>query len=62
MHFILQADAVFEADDLDDAFRQLANYFIDLEDGAPSSEGLVTSGSIEVKPLKGSEDARPPTS
>lgn len=55
--FILTADATFDADDLLDAFRRLAEHFTCLADGMEDirecESDLLTGGSIELRRANG---------
>jgi hypothetical protein len=47
MKFIIKSDAVFEAEDIDDAFMRLSNYYADVS----NQNILIESGYIEIFPL-----------
>ena len=47
--FILRADIIFEANDIDDAFKRLASHFEALANDEDSSLGIVKFGEIEIK-------------
>lgn len=50
MKFRLRADAVFEADDLDDAFRALSEHFEGLIESGENDLPM-ESGGIEIDPV-----------
>jgi hypothetical protein len=50
MVFIIQANAEFEANDIDDAFIQLARYFnsLGVDELENFNKNFIISGSIEI--------------
>ena len=51
MLFRIKADAIFEADDIDDAFERLAAHFKGLADDESALEGhMIEQGHIEIVP------------
>lgn len=60
--FKLKADAEFEAENIDDAFRILAEHFKNLSNGGDvdsDSELQMLGGSIEIYPLVNEEKTDP---
>ncbi|MDD1626196.1 MAG: hypothetical protein LUQ26_01785 [Methylococcaceae bacterium] len=52
MKFIIKADCVFEAKNIDDAFGRLADYFIAISCRQELPEPLIVLGSIEIEPVE----------
>lgn len=52
MLFKIEADAIFEADDIDDAFERLSAHFKGLADDGLDSENdhLFKQGRIDIRP------------
>jgi hypothetical protein len=50
MKFRLKADAIFEADDIDDAFKKLAAHFQSIADDALNDDQLIASGTLDISP------------
>ncbi len=53
MTFVIKADSTFEAENIDDAFKKLANYFISmtLDNEESNDELFFDSGEITIHPL-----------
>jgi hypothetical protein len=54
MMFILRADAMFEADDIEDAARVLAKHFANIaavfDDAEEEDFGIICGGTITIEP------------
>ena len=50
--FRITADAIFEAEDIDDAFAKLSDYFLYLTDTDLYDPQLIESGNIDIKKVE----------
>lgn len=48
--FRIKADAVFEAEDIDDAFLVLAMHFLDLYRNSVDAKTIFEQGEVTIKP------------
>ncbi len=52
MEFRLKADAISEAENIDDAFKKLGEHFISLCQDGGDAPDIFESGEIEISPIK----------
>lgn len=55
--FTMTANVEFEAEDLDDAFIELADYFFKLAGDEPPGDSIFTKGNIDLKAKPDAKDA-----